>query len=320
MNRNDELERFKGQINLAEYAAAQGYTLDRGESSQNSAVMRRESDGDKVIVATGEDGHGIYFSVRDDADNGSIIDFVQRRQAKNLGQVRKELRPWLGASPLPVPEQIRKPERSSKDRRQVIAAWSRMEPAGAHPYLVERGLSADTLADPRFAGMIRADSRGNAVFPHYDGQGLAGYELKNREFTGFAKGGQKALWHSANIEHAPRVVVVESAIDALSHAQMTGDREAAYISIGGQMSPEQRQVLRQQLAQAVDRGAQVVAGTDADEAGDQLAQVVAEMVPEASRERPAQGQDWNEALQRQQLQMQERAQRQRRSRGHDLGM
>ena len=72
----DELEDFKTEINLTEYAAGQGYVLDRRASSRNSAVMRRD-DGDKVMIARGQDRHWIYFSVRDDADNGTIIDFVQ---------------------------------------------------------------------------------------------------------------------------------------------------------------------------------------------------------------------------------------------------
>lgn len=297
-NRSGELEQFKIQINLAEYAASQGYTLDRGESSRNSAVMRRESDDDKIIVATDTDGHGIYFSVRDDRDNGSIVDFVQRRKSLNVGQVRRELRPWIHIEPMPVPERIKKPEASSADRRAVIGAFAQMQPQpqGGHPYLLSRGISADTLADPRFAGMIRADGRGNAVFPHYDRAGLSGFELKNDGFTGFSRGGAKQVWHTANIEHAPRVVVVESAIDALSHAQLTGDREAAYLSIGGQMSPEQRQTLQDRLAEAVGRGAKIAIATDADAAGDELAQVVFQMAPGARRERPEQGKDWNEQL------------------------
>ena len=32
--------------------------------------------GDKIVIAQDEDQHWIYFSVRDDSDNGSIIDFV----------------------------------------------------------------------------------------------------------------------------------------------------------------------------------------------------------------------------------------------------
>ena len=52
------------------------------------------------------------------------------------------------------------------------------------------------IADERFAGRIRIDNKGNAVFPHFDAEGLSGYELKNVEFTGFASGGAKALWLS----------------------------------------------------------------------------------------------------------------------------
>jgi hypothetical protein len=74
----DELENFKTNINLTEYAASQGYELDRRQSSRNSVIMRHAS-GDKFIVAQGHDRHWIYFSVRDEADNGSIIDFIQNR-------------------------------------------------------------------------------------------------------------------------------------------------------------------------------------------------------------------------------------------------
>jgi hypothetical protein len=59
-----------------------------------------------------------------------------------------------------------------------------------HPYL-ERALPASLLAHDRFAGQVRIDDRGNAVFPHFDAQGLSQYELKNVGFTGFASGGQE---------------------------------------------------------------------------------------------------------------------------------
>jgi len=302
-NLNDELDCFKTQINLAEYAASLGYQLDRRGSSRNSAVMRRESDNDKIIIATDTDGHGIYFSVRDDQDNGSIIDFVQRRQCLNLGQARKELRPWCGDSssyrPMPIPERIRKPEPSSKDRQAAMGAFAQMQqqPKGGHPYLLDRGISAKTLTDPRFASMIRQDSRGNAVFPHYDSSGLSGYELKNWDFTGFSRGGEKRIWHSANIGRSERVVVVESAIDALSHADLTDGQETAYISIGGQPSPEQWHVLKAALVATQEKGAALVIATDADAAGDKLAEQIEALVSSAERQRPTAGKDWNDQLQ-----------------------
>src|SRR3546814_11571881 len=71
----------------------------RKASSRNSAVMVR-SPGDKIIIALGADRHWIYFSVGEERDSGSIVDFVQNRQGGTLGDVRKELRPWLeGRSP-----------------------------------------------------------------------------------------------------------------------------------------------------------------------------------------------------------------------------
>jgi 5S rRNA maturation endonuclease (ribonuclease M5) len=309
MQREDELTRFKTDINLVEYVASKGYQVIKGESSKASTVMV-DGQGDKLIIATAEDGHGIYFSVRDDADNGSIIDFVQRRQGLNLGQVRKELRPWIGEygqAAVPVhaarkPEAARapKPVPTSRDRQQVLAVWSKMEPAGEHRYLIdERKLSPEVLADPRFAGQVRIDGKGNAVFPHYDRDGITGYELKNAGFTGFAKGGEKGLWYSSNLGHAGRVVVVESAIDAMSHAQINGDQEAAYISVGGSMSDKQRELLAGALAKAHQRGAAVVLATDADEPGKKLADQVQALAPAGAlieREEPEHGNDWNDAV------------------------
>ena len=67
---DDELERFKRDINLADFAAAWGYQLDRKESSRACYVMRH-ADGDKIIVVTGEDGHDVFFSARTQAGAAS---------------------------------------------------------------------------------------------------------------------------------------------------------------------------------------------------------------------------------------------------------
>lgn len=304
MNRDDELRRFKADINLVEYAEAHGYEIDRRESSRASTVMRLGDD--KIIVATAEDSHGIYFSVRDDRDSGSIVDFVQRRLGLNLGQVRKELRPWISdhaqqQQRKPKAERPRKPEPSSADRQQVLAVWMQMQLCdGRHPYLErERKLKPETLADPRFVSMVRIDERGNAAFPHYDKQGLAGFELKNDGFTGFSRSGQKAVWHSSNITNAHRVVLVESAVDALSHAQLTKDKDTAYISTGGSMSDYQRELVRSVLAKAAERGASIVIATDADEQGVKLSEELHALAPEGakvSRQVPDHGKDWNDQV------------------------
>jgi hypothetical protein len=97
-----ELESFKTSIDLGAYAASRGYVLDRKESWRGSAVMRHP-DGDKVMIKRDADRHYVYFSVRDEADHGTIIDFVQHRLRLSLGNLRKELRPWIGKNAEVIP-------------------------------------------------------------------------------------------------------------------------------------------------------------------------------------------------------------------------
>jgi hypothetical protein len=73
-----ELDTFKRDISLVEYVVSSGYAVDRRASSRSSVVLS-DSKGDKIIVARERDGHWVYFSVRDESNNGTIIDFIQRR-------------------------------------------------------------------------------------------------------------------------------------------------------------------------------------------------------------------------------------------------
>ena len=125
-NRNDELTNFKTNINLVDYAASQGYQIIRDESSRNSKAMRRGDE--KIIISTDSDNHAIYFSVNDDNDHGTIIDFVQKRKKINLGQVRKELRLFAGLPAQPVISHA-KPTRADNDTQQVIAVYSKTSAA-----------------------------------------------------------------------------------------------------------------------------------------------------------------------------------------------
>ena len=74
----------------------------------------------------------------EDRDSGSIVDFVQNRQGGNLGDVRKELRPWLegrssGLS-RPAPDAFLPTlEPASKDLIQVRARYEAMKPIDALP-------------------------------------------------------------------------------------------------------------------------------------------------------------------------------------------
>ena len=294
-NNNLELDRFKSDINLVEYLASQGFEIDKRESSKNSVIMR--DDTDKLVVSTSQSGHGIYFNVHDDSDNGTIIDLVQKHQNKNLGQVRKELRPWIGQrESIPVPH-YEKPKHITSDRNKPLKAYLKASSEN-NDYLKSRGIDS-VLNDPRF-GNIKTFSDGSAIFPHYDQDGFSGYERKGQDYTGFSSGGEKRLWHSLNVNNAERIVITETAIDALSHAELKRDNDAAYMSFGGSMSPEQQDYLAQVIKEANERGAVIVAATDNDKAGQQFSDFIEQLSERFERDAPGNGNDWNDELKQQQ--------------------
>jgi hypothetical protein len=325
---DEELEQFKTEINLSEFAASRGYALDRRESSRNSAVMRHPN-GDKLIIAklpdngrrSGSAGglYWTYFNVHDGPDKGTIINFLQNRGGGSLGEVRKTLRTWLGGS-RPVGVQLAAFVRDllpvTRDRAGVMQEWEKARTCVALPYLTSRGLGPDVLALPRFAGRVRVDRRNNALFPHYDKDGLCGFEIKNKGFTGFAPGGTKGLWYSKAEPTDRQLVLVESAIDAYSYQVLhPDDLWTRYMSIGGELSPEQRghfetlpngelklkqPGLLRLAMEKLPAGAVVLLAFDNDGPGEKLSDEVRALAPagrELRRVKPGKpGDDWNKVL------------------------
>ena len=91
----------------------------------------------------------------------------------------------------------------------------------------------------------------------------------------------------------PRLVVAESAIDAMSYWQHD-PAPALVLSFGGEMSPEQPELLRHVLAKYP--AAEIVTATDADAQGDGYAALIEAVRPDAIRARPPTGKDWNDAI------------------------
>jgi len=299
---DDELERFKTDINLSEFSASLGYALDRRESSRNSAVMRHQN-GDKIIIARNEGtGAWIYFSVRDDRDNGTIIDFLQNRTGVNLGKVRKRLREWIGTSRPDIQPSLFVHDLLpvSRDRSIVLKAWEKASPCQALPYLTDRGLGPEVLKLVRFTCCLRVDQRNNALFPHYDNEGLCGYEIKNKGFTGFAPGGTKGLWASQTREDDNKLVLVESAIDAFSYQILHGGDQTRYVSTGGELNPQQPALMREAI-EMMPAGAVILIAFDHDEGGEKIAEELKAVIPLERTARRAlpdvgTGKDWNEML------------------------
>ena len=298
-----ELDSFK-TIDWRAYAASQGYRLDGKESWKGSAVMR-DSRGDKIIIKRDADsGHYVYFSVRDNRDNGTIIDFVQHRQNLSFRAVREELRPWIGAPPVAVPA-FAPLVKTAKNRSAVEIEYAMMEDALRHPYLEnERALPASLLQSRRFAGRIQIDARGNAIFPHDDKEGLCGYEIKNAGFTGFAKGGEKGLWSSNDFPDDRCLMFGESGIEAMSYALLFPDPDdrMRFRSLSGKPNPMQPELILEAIV-AMPPGSLILTGMNADADGRVLVGVVRQAFEFSGRadlhfhdHEPIGFKDWNDQL------------------------
>jgi hypothetical protein len=303
-----ELDRFKSDVHLLRYAVERyGYQRNRQKSTRSSHVLAHPTSGDKVVVRLNPDGHWTYFSVRDDRDNGTVIDFVLRRMPHgSLGEVRKELRAFLGS---PAPERdewkaVSHPARAPNPRVSELA-FTAARLAETSPYLESRGLRQDTLCSPRFAGTWRIGTRNNVLFPHRDDAGsFTGFEMKNRGFTGFSTGGTKSAWQSHALPTDGAIVIAESAIDALSYGQLHQPEALTYryLSTAGAPSTHQFKVLERFFSR-LPEGCLVIAAVDRDSAGDWLAKQYEWLAGLHAhlgfrRHSPERDKDWNDVLRR----------------------
>lgn len=272
----EELERFKREIDLRAYAESLGYEYDKHDSWKGSFVMRRKDD--KIKITLAPDGHWVYASYRDPSDNGTIIDFVQRRRGRNLGQVRLELRQLTGGAWNPTPAEQPSVHAAGKDISKVRRVWNVMAPVPPHPYLEQqRKIPAEILLSARFRGLVRMGRNGVAAFPHFDAEGLCGLEFKGPEFKArFIAGGRKGLWSSNRFVGDDSLLIFESALEALSYAALFPDERNRYASTGGYISEQQRPLIAAAIRE-MPAGADIVTSMNRDGAGQQLADIVREV-------------------------------------------
>lgn len=283
------------QLKLLDVAGRYGYVLATGSKPDHASIRMKNAAGDVIVVKQDRARGDRYFRT-DGAARGNVLEFVQFEIQGTLADVRQALRPLIGELP-PAPNGAGgRPlaDPPAADHTAARQAWMTARP-GLIGFLQNRGILNATIA--RFQSEIRVDSRGNALFAHRDAAGnLVGFEMKNHDFAGFAKGGQKtiAVFGPA---FAKRIVVTESGLDALSAAQIEARDDTRYVSFGGAPGRRAFDELRR-LAVGAD---QVVIGTDNDAAGDAIAARIRTALADIPRlavtdGKPPVGNDWNDTL------------------------
>lgn len=293
-NDDSELDRFKDQIPIVPLATSR-YGYDVTDQARNGSWHKLEKAGEVLIVSK-KDGRDVFMNAGDTKDSGSVVDFVKTRDGLNLGQVRQQLRQYLGEggpeqdrqllAQRPEPSRTRQPERGpeatlpddpQERREELLKRTLGVQPALTdRSYLKERGLSDDTINAPAFQGRVFTGQNGphkNTVFPLINENGYSSYEERNHNFKSQMPGPRDGIWVSHPTQGkgtaVERIVVGESPIDAMSKYQLEqpggSGPNTMYMSSSGTMS--QRQVELMQKVIDRQQPQNVVLANDNDAAG-----------------------------------------------------
>jgi len=303
-----ELNRFKTDINLAEFCTAFGYYKDKDKSSLNAPVMRHEN-GDRIVIGKDKsDGHYIYFNPNNNSDSGTIVDFVKNRTGETLGHIRKRLRQWLHN---PQPQENITVKASTKDAMMIANTWERIKEAN-HCLTQYWGIGNSKLAQmPK----VKYGEDGYFYFMLSNLQGICGIEKRNDTEKHIIAGSEKGIFTDGNINEAKRIVIFESPIDMMSYKELgNGEISDFNICTMGSIGESAEKSLEAIFKR--NRDAQIVIAVDNDEGGDKLTNKIAEILnldgnlERAVRHKPN-TKDWNDELRAKQ----QKQQRQTQSRG-----
>jgi len=292
---------FKEFIDLIQYAASFGYDLDQKKSTVHQTVMHLDRV-DKIIVSR-RNGIWIYFSVYDDNDNGTIIDFVKNRTDQSYLEIAQTLHDWSGE-----PSVINKIRRVSCDNKssyeplRIHRIFNRCATLIRHRYLQKRGIQPSFLKSSRFFGRIFQDDFGNAVFPHFKQRLVCGLELRNQDIDLFIKGSEKSFWRSNVFKDDTTLFIAESPIDAMSYEVLFAPKNGFYLATCGGFSKKQQLILEEFIKQ-LSNTYSITVITDHDQGGHRIANKVIQVLETMNfkgaiqRHSPSEiGKDWNDIL------------------------
>jgi hypothetical protein len=271
--------------------------------------------GDKIIIINPRDSQNQgYFNPNQDNDKGTLIQFVTNRLGWLFPQDQSQSTPWNVNQVLhqwlnmPFRERLYQskvllPSKHGDKVESALFNKSLLKPLKDLRWLQSRGISKATIESPLFRNCIREckiKGHVNTAFPYRASAGgeIIGAELRNQSFKGHMTGSRKSMgiWFSELIPDCQRIVICESALDCLSHSELTRDNRTVYISFGGQLTMGQLEVIRNLHSRLSEHhSVDVMIGVDSDEKGQSYAGIINKIFPDAIDIR-ANSKDFNELV------------------------
>lgn len=292
---DEELAELRAQVDCRAVLEKAGWELDGQESTRNAPKYRQGAG--RIVIVTHE-GRGWFDPLSE--GRGDVLALAQHLWGGNLGHARKALRPLAGIVPKLMPMRQTAPVVPIDAERLWTEAHTLKPGSQGWRYLTEtRGLPSISVDRAVQVGVLREGICGTVWAMHQGAHGrITGWEMRGPRYKGFSKGGGKTLFWLGHPPVADRVVVTESAIDAMSLATIEDWPDGTlYTSTGGGYGPETGAALQAMLP----RNARLVAATDQGTGGELLASRLHELATAGGtgfgRLRP-EADDWNEQLRR----------------------
>lgn len=293
-----ELDSYKSKIDLNEVVQAFGYKYLKEKSSITSKQYKSESDDSKIVV-TFKDNKYIYFSMTDEKDKGTIVDFLQNRGIGNLGNVVKWCK-YYANNHYTIPIQQIQESRGTIDKDKLEKIWFAIKNIDSIPTI--RGIRTDILQQAIDNNSIKIDKNLNIYFALIDLNSLCGIEIRNGSEKRLIKGSKKGVWRfGAKVIDAKTIVVCESGIDILSYIQLHNDdtNSTMYIATIGQYGNTTKEIITA-IAKANKQVKWIIA-TDNDQAGEKMAEQIKTDIQEINsmatiERKKSQNKDWNDDL------------------------
>lgn len=272
----DTFEKYKTEIDLAEFAGSLGYTPYKKKSTAKYRVL--EKDGDIVIFSKNKaTGEHYYWNENESSDKGDIISFAKNR-VHMLGSI--DVPEYVKNQDLFIINQTLASFKGHVFQDTAYTAAKKPStfninlykyyPAQDLKILNQRGIDSIIVKDHLFKGRIHnSEFKGkvNIAFPLYDVKDKKiGFDFRDKGVKKLATGTNRkeGMWTSNRPEKTDKIVVAESPIDLLSYHELHPGKNNYYMATHGSITEYH---IERIAKLSRETGAKIALAQDADIAG-----------------------------------------------------
>lgn len=258
---------FKKEISLPDYLKNYGFQIDKKESSRNCIKMRNEQTSEVFVIRKNGAGNYIIWDPLNDVFKGStIIDFVLEKHKNEypdrpftFKDVSNVLTNYIeGKSFVSTTQSNFQLEVEKDSKSKFNREYNNLKPCTERSFLHNRGIEDFIIDSVIFKSNIYnhsfIDANGkehvNTAFPLVGENGVVAISKRNNDFKGMMGEKDNGIFITKDLTNGGKIdklIITESAIDAISHYQINFEEfkniNIRYISTEGAFSEQQTDLI-----------------------------------------------------------------------------